>query len=163
MRASRLGKQLGLNGLYIKDRGAEPDPEFQSARHDCGRVDGQGAEALETRGAFGQVMQPGALAAYAARGGMEAHIFMPKDTPRANVIECEQTGANVTLMDGLITDCGAEVGRRKEAEGWFDVSTLKSHIASRARRRWAMNWLSAIRLGVTGRYRLPNRSGGAPD
>ena len=50
---------------------------------------------------------------------------MPKDTPRANVIECEQTGAHVTLMDGLITDCGAEVGRRKEAEGWFDVSTLK--------------------------------------
>ena len=50
---------------------------------------------------------------------------MPRDTPRANVIECEQTGAHVTLMDGLITDCGAEVARRKEAEGWFDVSTLK--------------------------------------
>ena len=66
-----------------------------------------------------------ALAAYAARAGLEAHIFMPKDTPRANVIECEQTGAHVTLMDGLITDCGAEVGRRKEVEGWFDVSTLK--------------------------------------
>jgi threonine synthase len=50
---------------------------------------------------------------------------MPRDTPRANVVECEQTGASVTLMDGLITDCGAEVGRRKDAEGWFDVSTLK--------------------------------------
>src|SRR5262249_47687011 len=60
-----------------------------------------------------------------ARAGMECFIFMPRDTPRANVIECEQTGAHVTLMDGLITDCGAEVGRRKEAEGWFDVSTLK--------------------------------------
>src|SRR5207247_5084283 len=67
----------------------------------------------------------GALAAYAARAGLEAHMFMPRDTPRANVIECEQTGAQVTLMDGLITDCGAEVARRKEAEGWFDVSTLK--------------------------------------
>jgi len=67
----------------------------------------------------------GALAAYAARAGLEAHIFMPRDTPRANVVECEQTGAHVTLMDGLITDCGAEVARRKEAEGWFDVSTLK--------------------------------------
>jgi len=67
----------------------------------------------------------GALAAYAARAGMEAHIFMPKDTPRANVVECEQTGAHVTPMDGLITDCGAEVARRKDAEGWFDVSTLK--------------------------------------
>src|SRR5437879_3984066 len=67
----------------------------------------------------------GALAAYAARAGLEAHIFMPRDTPRANVIECEQTGAQVTLMDGLITDCGAEVARRKDTEGWFDVSTLK--------------------------------------
>jgi len=67
----------------------------------------------------------GALAAYAARAGLEAYIFMPSDTPRANVIECQLTGAHVTLIDGLITDCGAEVARRKEAEGWFDVSTLK--------------------------------------
>jgi threonine synthase len=65
------------------------------------------------------------LAAYAARAGLEAHIFMPRDTPRANVVECEQLGARVKLVDGLITDCGAEVARRKEAEGWFDVSTLK--------------------------------------
>jgi threonine synthase len=67
----------------------------------------------------------GALAAYAARAGLECFIFMPRDTPRANVVECEQTGAQVTLLDGLITDCGAEVARRKDAEGWFDVSTLK--------------------------------------
>jgi threonine synthase len=67
----------------------------------------------------------GALAAYAAAAGLECFIFMPKDTPRANVVECEQTGARITLMDGLITDCGAEVARRKESEGWFDVSTLK--------------------------------------
>src|SRR3989449_2996968 len=50
---------------------------------------------------------------------------MRRDAPRANIIECEQTGAHVTLMDGLITDCGAEVARRKDAEGWSDVSTLK--------------------------------------
>src|SRR4026208_2052779 len=67
----------------------------------------------------------GALAAYGARAGLESVVILPRDTPRANVVECEQTGAHVTLMDGLITDCGAEVGRRKEAEGWFDVSTLK--------------------------------------
>jgi threonine synthase len=67
----------------------------------------------------------GALAAYAAKAGIEANIFMPADTPRANIVECEQTGANVTLIDGLITDCGAIVAKRKEAEGWFDVSTLK--------------------------------------
>jgi threonine synthase len=65
------------------------------------------------------------MAAYAAKAGMEAHIFMPSDTPRANIVECEQTGAHVTLVDGLITDCGKIVAERKEAEGWFDVSTLK--------------------------------------
>ncbi len=67
----------------------------------------------------------GALAAYAARAAIEAHIFMPRDTPRANVVECRELGAHVTLIDGLITDCGAEIARRKENEGWFDMSTLK--------------------------------------
>jgi threonine synthase len=67
----------------------------------------------------------GALAAYAARAGMEAYLFMPRDTPKANIIECVATGAHVTLVDGLITDCGKEVTRRKEQEGWFDFSTLK--------------------------------------
>src|SRR5256885_3316554 len=56
---------------------------------------------------------------------MEAHIFMPSDTPRANIIECRELGADVVLIDGLITDCGAEIAKRKTAEGWFDVSTLK--------------------------------------
>src|SRR5207244_10655333 len=67
----------------------------------------------------------GALAAYAARTGLEAHIFMPRDTPRANIIECRELAAHVTLIDGLITDCAAEIARRKEKEGWFDMSTLK--------------------------------------
>jgi threonine synthase len=65
------------------------------------------------------------MAAYAARAGLEAHIFMPRDTPRANIIECRESGAQVTLIDGLITDCGAEIARRKTKEGWFDMSTLK--------------------------------------
>ena len=67
----------------------------------------------------------GALAAYAARAGLEAHIFMPRDTPHANIIECRELGAHVTLLSGLITDCGAEIARRKEKEGWFEMSTLK--------------------------------------
>ena len=67
----------------------------------------------------------GALAAYAARAGLEAHIFMPRDTPRANIIECRELGAQVTLIDSLITECGAEIARRKDAEGWFEMSTLK--------------------------------------
>jgi threonine synthase len=50
---------------------------------------------------------------------------MPSDVPQANLIECQQYGAKVTLVDGLITDCGHIVAERKEAEGWFEVSTLK--------------------------------------
>jgi threonine synthase len=66
-----------------------------------------------------------ALAAYAAAAGLEAHIFMPKDVPLANLVECKQYGAQVTLVDGLINDCAKLVNERKQAEGWFDVSTLK--------------------------------------
>jgi threonine synthase len=122
--ASRLGSLLGFSRLYIKDEGQNPTQSFK-ARGMAAAVSMAkelGARKLAVPSAGNAA---GALAAYAARAGLEAHIFMPRDTPRANVIECEQTGAFVTLMDGLITDCGAEVGRRKEAEGWFDVSTLK--------------------------------------
>ena len=67
----------------------------------------------------------GALAAYAAAAGIEAHIFMPRDVPFANYVEAVAYGANVTLVNGLISDCGRIVAERKEKEGWFDVSTLK--------------------------------------
>ena len=122
--APRLGRSIGLSELYIKDEGQNPTQSFK-ARGMTAAVSMAkelGAKKLAVPSAGNAA---GALAAYAARAGLECFIFMPRDTPRANVVECEQTGANVTLMDGLITDCGAEVGRRKEAEGWFDVSTLK--------------------------------------
>lgn len=67
----------------------------------------------------------GALAAYAAAAGIEANIFMPKDVPFANYVEAKMYGANVTLVDGLISDCGRMVAERKQREGWFDISTLK--------------------------------------
>lgn len=120
----RLGAEVGLKNLFIKDESQNPTQSFK-ARGMATAVSMAkelGARKLAVPSAGNAA---GALAAYAARAGLEAFIFMPKDTPRANVIECEQTGAHVTLMDGLITDCGAEVARRKEAEGWFDVSTLK--------------------------------------
>ena len=66
-----------------------------------------------------------ALASYAAQAGMEAHIFMPQDAPPFNRNTCQLAGADVTLIDGLITDAGKIVADRKEDEGWFDVSTLK--------------------------------------
>jgi threonine synthase len=124
LHATRLGSQIGISELYIKDEGQNPTQSFK-ARGMTAAVSMAKELGVKKLAVPSAGNAAGALAAYAARAGMEAHIFMPKDTPRANVIECEQTGAHVTLMDGLITDCGAEVGRRKEAEGWFDVSTLK--------------------------------------
>jgi threonine synthase len=122
--APKLAARVGLRELFIKDESQNPTQSFK-ARGMAAAVSMAlelGARKLAVPSAGNAA---GALAAYAARAGLEAHIFMPKDTPRANIIECEQTGAHVTLMDGLITDCGAEVARRKDLEGWFDVSTLK--------------------------------------
>src|SRR6478672_6086106 len=124
LRAANLGRRVGIDELYIKDESQNPTQSFK-ARGMATAVSMAkelGAAKLAVPSAGNAA---GALAAYAARAGLECFIFMPRDTPRTNVVECQQTGASVTLMDGLITDCGAEVGRRKEAEGWFDVSTLK--------------------------------------
>jgi len=125
LKTERLAEKLGVKlNLYIKDESQNPTQSFKSRGMTTAvsMAKELGAEKLAVPSAGNAA---GALAAYAARAGMEAHIFMPSDTPRANIIECEQTGAFVTLINGLITDCGAEVARRKEAEGWFDVSTLK--------------------------------------
>jgi threonine synthase len=113
-----------MKQLMIKDESLNPTQSFK-ARGMAVAVSMARELGLKKLAAPSAGNAAGALAAYCARAGLEAHLFMPRDTPRANIIECEVTGANVTLIDGLITDCGAEVARRKEAEGWFDVSTLK--------------------------------------
>ena len=122
--ARTLGASLGMSHLLIKDESQNPTQSFKargmSVAVSMARELGAKKLAVPSAG-----NAAGALAAYCARGGLSAYIFMPRDTPRANVIECEVAGAHVTLIDGLITDCGAEVARRKEAEDWFDVSTLK--------------------------------------
>lgn len=124
LRTERLGKEVGIKELYIKDESQNPTQSFKARGMSAAvsMAKELGAKKLAVPSAGNAA---GALAAYAARAGLECFIFMPADTPRANVVECEQTGAKVTLMQGLITDCGAEVARRKDAEGWFDVSTLK--------------------------------------
>lgn len=124
LHAPRLGAKHGLGRLYIKDEAQNPTGSFK-ARGMTTAVSMAKQFKLTKLAAPSAGNAAGALAAYAARAGMEAHLFMPRDTPKANIIECEQMGAHVTLIDGLITDCGAEVARRKAAEGWFDVSTLK--------------------------------------
>ncbi|KAA6462894.1 threonine synthase [Acidobacteria bacterium AB60] len=110
--------------VWLKEEGANPTGTFKArglalavtmARHY-----GFTKLAAPTAGNAG-----GALAAYAAAAGIEAHIFMPRDTPLANQVECLAYGAHLNLVDGLISDCGRIVAERKAAEGWFDVSTLK--------------------------------------
>lgn len=124
LHARRLGATVGMTELMIKDESLNPTQSFKargmSAAVSMALELGARKLAAPSAGNAG-----GALAAYAAAAGLEAHIFMPRDTPRANVVECEQTGAHVTLIDGLITDCGEHIARRKDSEGWFDVSTLK--------------------------------------
>lgn len=122
--ARHLGKEFGLSKLWIKDESANPTGSFKArgmaAAVTMARLLGAQKLAVPSAG-----NAAGALAAYAARAGMEAHIFMPRDVPPANRQECELAGASVNLIDGLITDCGRIVAERKGAEGWFDVSTLK--------------------------------------
>src|SRR5438270_4481523 len=120
----RLGARLGLSRLWVKDESQLPTGSFKSrgmtvavsmARHfDLRRL------AIPTAGNAG-----GALAAYAARAGLEAYVFMPEDTPRINQLEAYLAGARVFLVNGLITDCGRIVREGTEAMEWFDMSTLK--------------------------------------
>ncbi len=124
VRTARLGKSLGVERLWVKDEGINPTGSFKARGLSC-------AVSMCVQLGIGKVAIPsagnaaGAMAAYAAAAGIEAHIFMPKDVPQANFIECKAAGARVTLVDGLISDCGKIIAQRKDAEGWFDVSTLK--------------------------------------
>ena len=121
LHAEKFGDDIDL---WIKDESINPTQSFKargmSVAVSMAKHLGATKLAVPSAGNAG-----GALAAYAARAGLEAHIFMPRDTPPANIIECRELGAHVTLINGLITDCGAEIARRKTKEGWFDVSTLK--------------------------------------
>ncbi len=124
--ADRLAEEVGMRPgrLLVKDEAVNPTGSFK-ARGMAVAVAmaahlGARKLAVPSAGNAG-----GAMACYAARDGMEAHVFMPRDVPLANRLECELAGARVTLVDGLITDCARLVQERKEAEGWFDVSTLK--------------------------------------
>src|SRR5216117_1563988 len=121
LRAEKFADDLDL---WIKDESLNPTQSFKARGMSVGvsMAKHLGATKLAAPSAGNA---GGALAAYAARADLEAHIFMPRDTPRANLVECRELGAHVTLIDGLITDCGAEIARRKADEGWFDMSTLK--------------------------------------
>lgn len=114
----------GLKDLWLKDEGMNPTGSFKARGLSC-------AVSMCVELGIKKVAIPSAgnaasaMAAYAAAAGIEAHIFMPKDVPQANYVECMAFGANTTLVDGLISYCARIVAERKDAEGWFDVSTLK--------------------------------------
>jgi threonine synthase len=120
----RLGARLGANDLWVKDEGINPTGSFKARGLSC-------AVSMCLELGVKKVAIPsagnaaGAMAAYAAAAGIEAHIFMPRDVPQSNFIECSAAGARVTLVDGLISDAARMVAERKDTEGWFDVSTLK--------------------------------------
>lgn len=115
--------QLG-GDWYVKDEGVNPTASFKargmSVAISVAKWLGIEKFAVPSAGNAG-----GALAAYAAKAGLEAHVFMPRDTPRACIVECECHGATVHLVDGLINDCAAEIQKVKAERGWFDMSTLK--------------------------------------
>lgn len=122
--APRLAASFGVRELLVKDESRLPTGSFKargmalaiSKAHELGirRV------AVPTAGNAG-----GAMAAYAARAGMEAYVFMPQDTPVINAKECWLAGARTFRVNGLIDDCGRLVGEGKIPKGWFDLSTLK--------------------------------------
>src|SRR5438094_639432 len=122
--AKSLAGELGLKRLWIKDEAQNPTGSFKdrglSLAISRAKELGVKKAAIPSAGNAG-----GSLAAYAARAGIEAHVFMPRDTPIANQSEVQQYGARLTLVDGLINDCGRIINERKTAEGWFDVSTFK--------------------------------------
>lgn len=124
--ADRLAASVGMDPgtLFVKDESVNPTGSFKArgmaVAVAMAHALGARSLAVPSAGNAG-----GALAAYAARYGLEAHVFMPRDVPAANRLECALYGAHVTLVDGLITDCARLVQMRQKETGWFDVSTLR--------------------------------------
>ena len=124
MRASRLGERAGCRRLYIKDEGLNPTGSFKARGLSAAVSKAKELGLLRlTMPSAGNAA--GALAAYCAKAGMEAHVFMPRDAPEANQMECVYFGARLTLVDGFISDAGRVSRERAAQEGLFDVSTLQ--------------------------------------
>ena len=123
-KASRLGEDIGCDALYIKDEGINPTASFKA--RGLGAAVSKAKELGITRLTMPSAGNAaGAMTAYAAKAGMEAYVFMPKDAPEANRVEVEISGARLELVDGYITDAGRISAQRAEELGLFDVSTLR--------------------------------------
>ena len=148
-KAERLGRRLGCNDLWIKDEGVNPTASFKarglSAVVSKARELGLTRLTLPSAGNAG-----GALAAYAARAGMEAYVFMPEDAPDANQKEVAYSGAHLMLVEGLITDAGRQSREMADEKGLFDVSTLREPY--RAEGKKTMGYEIAEQMG----WKLPD-------
>lgn len=124
LRLPHIGEELGFDNLYLKDESTNPTGSFKArglaAAVSKARELGIEKVIIPTAGNAG-----GAMAAYAARAGIKALVYMPRDTPRANIEESHMAGAEVVLVDGLISDAAGMAGEKARAEGWFDLSTFK--------------------------------------
>ena len=124
LKLDRFGRYLGLENLYLKDEGQNPTGSFKALGLSVAvsRAKELGARELvvPTAGNAG-----GALASYAARAGIPAHVYMPEDAPVINTLEVQMAGADLRLVPGLINDAGREAAMAADQNGWFDVSTLK--------------------------------------
>jgi threonine synthase len=135
-----------IPNVFIKDEGLNPTGSFK-ARGLCAAVTMAKEYGLRKLAIPSAGNAASALAAYCAAAGIEAHIFMPKDVPAANRVECAAYGAHVTLVDGLISDCARILSERKQQEGWFDISTLKEPF--RVEGKKTMGYEVAEQLGWT--------------
>jgi threonine synthase len=120
----RISAEYGLSNVFVKDESLNPTGSFKArglaAAVSRAKELGIQKVIIPTAGNAG-----GAMAAYAARADMQALIYMPKDTPRANIAESRMAGAEVVLVDGIISDAAGMAGEKARAEGWFDLSTFK--------------------------------------
>ena len=122
--ATSLGRQLGLSSLYVKDESLNPTNSFK-ARGLSAAVTRARALKAETLSVPSAGNAANAMSAYAAQAGIPAKVFMPQDVKPPFIRECQLYGADVTLVDGLITDAGRVAAERGGPLGWYDVSTLK--------------------------------------
>jgi threonine synthase len=158
VRVPRLGERLGASDLWLKDEGVNPTGSFKARGMAC-------AVSMALELGIRKIAIPSAgnaasaLAAYAAAAGIEAHIFMPRDVPQSNFIECRSFGARVTLVDGLIGDCARMVAQGAAKEGWFDVSTLKEPYRIEGKKTMGYELAEQFRWALPGAILYPTGGG----
>lgn len=158
VRVPRLGERLGASDLWVKDDGVNPTGSFKARGLAC-------AVSMAVELGIRKVAIPSAgnaasaLAAYAAAAGIEAHIFMPRDVPQSNFIECKSFGARVTLVDGLIGDCARMVAQGAAKEGWFDLGTLKEPYRIEGKKTMGYELAEQFRWALPGAILYPTGGG----